>query len=523
MKIPVVPLAVATTLIVVVLYLFNSASSGQLTLGEPRLEKLVDLKGAETEVAVAPDGSRLVAIADGDLWLFNIAEGSRQRLTQTTESERFPAWTPDGKRVTFTKGNDTFVASANDFSSSQLLKENATSLSWSATGRQSYVRNRTLWITDAAGRHDRALVDPDDNPEVTVTLPHFSPDSSQVSYIKTTKGLYGEVWLADATTGSVRGLVADRKAENPLDTGWLTDGTKLVYLTNRSGAYGLWIVDFKANTLYPLTGPLNGVLPNRIGLAISKDRIFLPRLSVNSDIAISDGTSVVHTNETEFEPAASPDGNLVAYTIQKGNKDEVWTAGIHGENPTFRALGTQPRFSPNGFEIVYTHTDIEGRVDLRKLDLRDASSETITDAAEIDFQPDWSPDGRTIAFASGKGGPIAIWSAPATGGKRLGLNNSGYYPRFSPDGRSLLFWSQAALWTMDADGKNPRRVREEIADPIPGEWVKGAPKIYLDPEVNNGSPILPAFDVLPDGRLLTATISSQDSAIWTVTLTYVPK
>jgi Tol biopolymer transport system component len=523
MKIPVVPLAVAATLIAVVLYLFNSASSVRLTFGEPRLEKLTDLEGTETEVAVAPDGSRLVAIASGDLWLFNITDGSRKRLTQTDEFEGFPAWTPDGKRLTFTKGQDTFVASGNDFSSSQLFKENATSMSWSATGRQAFVRNRTLWITDAAGLHDRALLEPDDNPETTVTQPHFSPDSTQVSFIKTTVGLHGKVWVADATTGSTRELVADRWAENPLDTGWLADSKKLVYLTNRSGAYGLWVVDFVTNTLYPLTGPLTGVLLGRIGLAVSKDRIFLPRLTLNSDIMLSDGTSIARTNDTEHEPSASPDGKLVAYTVQKGNKDEVWTAGIDGENPVFRALGTQPRFSPNGFEIVYTHTDIEGRVDLRKLDIRDASSETITDAEEIDFQPDWSPDGRTIAFASGKGGSIGIWSAPSTGGKRLGLNNNGYYPRFSPDGRSLLYWSQAALWTMDANGMNPRSVRDGLTDPIPAAWVRGVPKTSLDIEVHNGKSILPAFDVLPDGRLLTATSTSQDTAIWTVNLTYVPK
>jgi Tol biopolymer transport system component len=523
MKIPVVPLVVATTLIAVVLYLFNSASSEHLTFGEPRLEKLADLEGAETEVAVAPDGSRLVAIASGDLWLFNITDGSRKRLTQTTDFESFPAWTPDGKRLTFTKGQDTFVTSGPDFSAIQLLKENATALTWSPSGRQAFVRDRTLWITDAAGLHDRAMVPADDNPETTVTQPHFSPDSTRLSYIKTTAGLHGEVWVADATTGSTRVLVADRRAENPLDTGWFDDGKKLVYLTNRSGGYGLWIVDFTANTLFPLTGPLNGVLPARIGLAVSKDRIFLPRLSVNSDIMLSDGTAIARSNDTEYEPAVSPDGKLVAYTVQKGNKDEIWTAGLQGEGPVFRTLGTHPRFSPNSFEIVYTHTDIEGRVDLRKLDLRDASSETITVAEEIDFQADWSPDGRTIAFASGKGGSMAIWSAPATGGKRLGLNGNGYYPRFSPDGRSLAYWSGGALWTMAADGKNARLVREGVQAPLPAAWVQGMPRTYLDAEVHNGKTILPAFDVLPDGRLLTAAIVSQDTALWTVNLIYVPK
>jgi Tol biopolymer transport system component len=518
MKIPVVPLVVASTLVGVVVYLFNSASSGRMTFGEPRLEKLADIaEGTETEVAIAPDGSRLVAVASGDLWLFNTADKTTQRITETTETESFPAWTPDGKRITFTRGKDTFTASGNNFSSSQLFKENATSLTWSGTGRLAFVRDRTLWITDAAGMHERALVDADANTDVTVTQPHFSPDSSQIAYIRSTAGFRGELWLADATKGTVRPLVIERLAENAVDAGWLDNGRQLVYLTNRSGAYALWIIDFDANTLLPLTGPLNGGLLGRIGFGISKDRIFVPRHAVNSDIALSDGTLVTQTPEAEYEPSGSPDGKQVAYTIQKGNKNEVWTSGIHGENPTFRAVGSEPRFAPNGFEVVYTYTDLEGRVDLRKLDIRDGSSETVTDAPEIDFQPDWSPDGRTIAFASGKGGAMAVWSTPAIGGKRLRLNETGYYPRFSPDSRSLVYWSQGALWT------DTTRVKEGVVNPLPAAWVKGVPRTYLDPEVNNGKAILPAFDVLPDGRILTAAITSQDTAIWTVNLTYVEK
>ena len=112
MKIPWIPLVVATILVVVVVFLFNSIGSTQKVFGQPRIEKLVDLDGTETEVSFAPDGTRLVAVASGDLWLFNIADGSRQRLTQTADKESFPAWTSDGQRVTFTLGNNTFAVPA---------------------------------------------------------------------------------------------------------------------------------------------------------------------------------------------------------------------------------------------------------------------------------------------------------------------------------------------------------------------------------------------------------------------------
>lgn len=523
MKIPVIPVVVAASLIAIVIFLFHSMSSGQKVFGQPRLEKVVDLEGTEGELTISPDGTRLIAVASGDLWLFTIRDGTRQRLTETTEPETSPAWAPDGKRVTFTRNGTTYLLSPDRSSDAQLFKENATSLSWSRTGRMAFVRERSLWLTDAGGLREHAVIEPDANPEISIKSPRFSPNSTEIAFIKTTLGLEGEVWIADATNGAARAVVADRWAENPLDVGWLENGKQLLYLTNRGGGYALWVVDLSADTIRPLTSTLSGMPIGPVGMAVWQDRILLPRHDVDSNIVLSDGTVVAQTPDVEFEPAASRDGALLAYTVQKDSKFEIWTAGVRGENPTFRAVGTQPRFAPNGFELVYTHTDVLGRMDLRKLDLRDGSSSTITDAPEIDFEPDWSPDGRTIAFASNKGGNMMLWTRPAVDGKRLSLGSNGYFPRFSADGRSLLFWNEQAIWTIDASGSHSRRVLGDIPEPTPAAWVHGTPKTYLDPEINGGKEIWPAFDVLPDGRLVTARIQVRETALWAVNLTYVAK
>jgi Tol biopolymer transport system component len=394
-------------------------------------------------------------------------------------------------------------------------------LSWSATSRQAFVRDRTLWITDSDGTHERALLEADANPEIRVISPRFSPDSLQVAFVKTNLGIRGEVWVIDVATGMARTLVSDRPAENPLDTAWLENGKKLAYLTTRSGAYALWYVDFASNTINPLTATLNTRLLDRIGIAVSNDRILVPRHDLDSNIAISDGTVVAQTKDLEFEPAVSRDGTLVAYTVQRDTKLEIWTAGIHGEDAKFRTLGAQPRFSPNGFELVYTYTDLLGQTDLRKIDLRDGSTAPITDAPEIDFEPDWSPDGRNIAFASNQAGPTTLWMIPAVGGKRRSIESAGYFPRFSADGRSLLFWSQQSLWTSRVDGHDAKRMEGEVPGPIPGGWVKGIPRSYLDTEINGGKRIWPEFDVLPDGRTVTAPVEIHETALWSVELTYV--
>src|SRR5205823_642165 len=151
-----------------------------------------------------------------------------------------------------------------------------------------------------------------------------------------------------------------------------------------------------------------------------------------------------------------------------------WTVGTKSEKPTFRTLGREPRFSANGFQVVYTYTDLNGNDDIWKLDIRNNSAERVTDAEEIDVAADWSPDGQSIAFASARGGPISIWSTPASGGKRLRVNDGGYAPRYSPDGKSILFWNKQSLWTMDSQGGNLREVARELVRPIAGVWSSSA-------------------------------------------------
>ncbi len=57
---------------------------------------------------LSPDGARLVvSVADAgssDLWIHDLARGSRTRLAATPEPETFPSWSSDGKRLAFRRG-----------------------------------------------------------------------------------------------------------------------------------------------------------------------------------------------------------------------------------------------------------------------------------------------------------------------------------------------------------------------------------------------------------------------------------
>src|SRR5262245_4348338 len=132
MRLPIVPFIIAATLLSAVFYLFTSMSGpGRRMLDVPRLNRLADIEGIETEVAIAPEGNRYAVVSDGDLWILDSAAASRQQVTHTPEAETFPNWTPDGKKVTFSRGPDTFVLNV-DSKSEELFRNDTTSLSWSA-------------------------------------------------------------------------------------------------------------------------------------------------------------------------------------------------------------------------------------------------------------------------------------------------------------------------------------------------------------------------------------------------------
>ena len=108
-------------------------------------------------------------------------------------------------------------------------------------------------------------------------------------------------------------------------------------------------------------------------------------------------------------------------------------------------------------------------------------------------------------------------------GKRLRLNDGGYAPRYSPDAKSILFWNRHALWTMDADGKNPREVARDLFDPVAGVWSASgkAPAFFVKAPMDY--PVWPGFDVLRDGRFVVAPIDIRETGLWAIDLTYKEK
>src|SRR5262249_40295913 len=96
-------------------------------------------------------------------------------------------------------------------------------------------------------------------------------------------------------------------------------------------------------------------------------------------------------------------------------------------------------WSPDGTELVFS---MQGS--LWELRLGTTEARQLTDGPGYDYQPDWSPDGRRIVYASYHDDAIELrLLEPATGQSTTFVTNKAVNlePRWSPDGQRIAFTS----------------------------------------------------------------------------------
>lgn len=125
----------------------------------------------------------------------------------------------------------------------------------------------------------------------------------------------------------------------------------------------------------------------------------------------------------------------------------------------------QIQISPDGSKavMVVTRKSVKNENDYyytRHLYLLDLLTKTeplqLTFGDKNDGQPQWSPDGKQIAFVRAEGDKAQIWLLPLSGGEAHSVTKAEHgasRPRWSPDGKQILYSSSIPIH--DIDGKTP--------------------------------------------------------------------
>ncbi|MGA3178009.1 MAG: CehA/McbA family metallohydrolase [Candidatus Acidiferrum sp.] len=142
-------------------------------------------------------------------------------------------------------------------------------------------------------------------------------------------------------------------------------------------------------------------------------------------------------------------------------------------------------WGPNSEELIYS---MAGSLWRQKLESKEAAQ--LTDGPGYDYQPDWSPDGKSVVYVSYQKDAMELWLLDLASGKTKKLTSSGAVnvePRWSPDGKRIVWVStqynkRFHIFAADVtEGKLTNVVR------LTGETNSSLPRYYYslyDMEIN---------------------------------------
>jgi TolB protein len=144
-------------------------------------------------------------------------------------------------------------------------------------------------------------------------------------------------------------------------------------------------------------------------------------------------------------------------------------------------------WAPDSKEVVYS---MAGSLWRQKLDSKEAIQ--LTNGPGYDYQPDWSPDGKSIIYVSYQKDALELWLFDLATGKTHQLTEGGAVnvePRWSPDGKRIVFVATSYhkrfhIFRADVvDGKLENVVR------LTGETKSDLPRYYYSPYNTEINPV----------------------------------
>lgn len=240
---------------------------------------------------------------------------------------------------------------------------------------------------------------------------------------------------------------------------WSPDGTQIVFQSDRTGNWDIWVM--------PSTGGA--------ATQVTVDTSYDARASwcpVSDDIV--------------FETDRSLSGGLKAYPCCDIFVIPV-TGGAATQITTYTGYDERPDWSPDGTQIIFSADRPSGALlfsppdpgPLHPSNLwvipvtgEPATQLTFDDGYEND--PQWSPDGSTIAFMADYGGSWDVWTMPAAGGAPTQLTSDPGQEdeaTWSPTGQHIAYRSRPVGRTSDicivpASGGAPI----QVTDSPSGDW-----------------------------------------------------
>jgi len=213
-----------------------------------------------------------------DLFLVDPVSGDARNLTHNGAMNRYPAWSPDGKKIVFTSDvrgvHDVYVMSASGGRLRQLTREASSTHNFLPTSGPD---NKIAFGRDVAGRVEIVMMNDDGSDQRVVasgTDPCLSPDGRHIAFTRKVADGYCLFKLGTDGKG-VRQLTTHENQIGAVTPSWSPDGRKILFV-------------------------------DQVGEALE---IFVC-LAASGRV-----TQLTHLGKISTSPAWSPDGNWISFRV----------------------------------------------------------------------------------------------------------------------------------------------------------------------------------------------------------------
>lgn len=398
---------------------------------------LTTWRGREIQPCAAPGGDAVAMAWSGpkddnfDIYVLRTGASSPLRLTSDPAAERSPAWSPDGLQIAFLRD--------------------------APSGRQ-------IVVVPAAGGIERVVAQ--------VNIPPIMPQPNAPRWIEWTRDgqslLVSEQDTADRyqiTLFSLDGHRTGRLTSPP--SGWVGDRDPALSPDGRYLAFTRSSTQV-ASDIFLLA--IGGSEPRRLTFQ---------EQAVRGITWSADGDSLIYSSEN-------------ASTAGSGSLWRLRNLHSYGE-PRVESLGwtgsraALPSLSRRGGLLVFQDSwQIAG---LWRVPTTGGTPEPLISSTRQEISPDYSPDGRHIAFCSNRSGHWEIWRANADGSSASQITRfngpPAAEPRWSPDSATIAFThhtadGQTELFSMAADGAALRRLTSHPARDEAPSWARDGQSLYFN-------------------------------------------
>ncbi len=421
-----------------------------------------------------------------DVWIYDLADHTSQRITDYTGTDNSPLWVDDAVYFTSDRGADRRLNLwKHDTRTGQLTQvthHDDFDVLWPSRGQGGvvYESGGWVWHLDPATDQSRklAIAVRGDRPHTT---PHWTEVGDRIesgdiapSGNRAIFGARGEIFTVPAEHGDVRNLSGTAARERAVS--WSPDGRSIAYLSDATGSYELY-VRAADGTGAPraLTSEGGGWMesptwsPDSRWIAWADERNRIRAVDVASGrIREVDATTTGRLNDFSW----APDSKWLAYSKRSPNSmNSVWLYSFDRSQAT-QVTGdmtdeAQPTFDPAGRYLYF--------VSARDFDYGDRGFDARIFAATLraetphpfpprsDEEPAARPDAAAEAATSSSGENVVI-DLDGLGDRIVALPGiePGSYRSLTGTKDGLLYMSDRTLHSFSLESRESKKVMDGI-------------------------------------------------------------